>query len=117
MTDDVVRQKYALWKDLVVDESRGFQHRDGTPFTPDERRLLDSTTRQEVQTFAAWATHDYDQVDAEIGVAEELEAFLEPVWSQYPGLKLKDMVQRLPEPDKTRAKQLIEAMEAEETIE
>jgi hypothetical protein len=48
-----------------------------------------------------------------MSVDEELHELVHDVWSQYPGLTLRQVVERLEEPERSRGRQLVEMLEAQ----
>jgi hypothetical protein len=86
---------------------------DGPPFTPAERELLATTTREEFEAMAAGTVADFEQVDMRVRDQERLMQLIGPY--VLPGDEsLQEAVERMPEAERAEAMQLGERLFGEE---
>jgi hypothetical protein len=90
------------------------RHQDGTHLSVEEQLLLSAITPSEISEFfsikEAQATAKVDQVEAELDLVEELRELTEDEWRLHPALTLGQVIERLPEPQRGRAIEVVNAL-------
>ena len=84
-----------------------FRHLDGTSLSMEEISWLGSVSMSEVSEWITQIQTERDQAQAELDATVELKELVEAIWGLHPGLSLHEVIQRLPEPERSRAIELV----------